>query len=142
MHGGDGDDVFTVDDTGFGRLDGGGGTDLVTFDGAGQSFDLTQLRGDQLSGIEHIDFGGSGDNVLTLDANIVFAATGATNSLTGAERSLLIDGDAGDTLNAQGDWNNMGTVTIGGEGYSVYQSTDGDGAQLFVHEDLVVSAAS
>ncbi|MDD9918750.1 MAG: hypothetical protein OXT01_29225 [Rhodospirillaceae bacterium] len=140
MHGGGGDDVFTVSDTGFGRLDGGGGTDLVTFDGAGQSFDLTQLRGDQLSSIEHIDFGGFGDNVLTLDADIAFAAAGETNSLTGAAHSLLIDGDSGDTLNALGEWSNTGTVTIGGEGYTVYQSTNND-AQIFVDDDIAVTAA-
>jgi hypothetical protein len=140
MHGGGGDDVFSVSDTGFGRLDGGGGTDLVSFDGAGQSFDLTQLRGDQLSGIEQIDFGGFGDNILTIDERIAFAATGGANSLTGAEHSLLIDGDTGDALNAVGDWNNTGTVTIGGEGYTVYQSGSND-AQIFVDDDITVSAA-
>ncbi len=140
MHGGSGDDVFAVSDTGFGRLDGGGGTDLVSFDGAGQTFDLTQLRGDQLGGIERIDFAGFGDNVLTIDDRIAFAATGGANSLTGAEHSLLIDGDAGDSLNAAGNWNNTGTVTIGGEGYTVYQSANND-AQIFVDDDITVSAA-
>ena len=140
MHGGDGDDVFAVSDTGFGRLDGGGGTDLVSFDGAGQTFDLTQLRGDQLGGIERIDFGGFGDNILVIDDRIAFAATGGANSLTGAEHSLVIDGESGDSLNATGDWNNTGTVTIGGEGYTVYQSANND-AQIFVDDDITVSAA-
>ena len=102
MHGGAGDDVFVAADTGFGRLDGGSGSDTVRF-GSG-SFDLTGLRGDQLSGVEHFDLSGSGDNTLTLDAEIVLAATGGVNPLTGAVDSLLIDGDSGDAVTAQGDW--------------------------------------
>jgi hypothetical protein len=43
MHGGDGDDIFVAADTGFGRIDGGAGTDIVRLDGG--SFDLTALRG-------------------------------------------------------------------------------------------------
>jgi hypothetical protein len=103
VHTDDGDDVFVAPDTGFGRFDGGSGTDLVTFEGAGQNFDLTSLRGDQLSGVERIDFSGFGDNILTLDTDITFAATGNENALTGEAHSLVIDGDAGDTLNAIGD---------------------------------------
>jgi formylmethanofuran dehydrogenase subunit C len=138
MHGGAGDDIFVAPDIGFGRLDGGGGNDTVRFDGGG--FDLTGLRGDQLSGVESFDLTGTGDNTLILDADIALAATGGTNPLTGAVDSLLIDGDAGDAVTAQGAWTNTGTVTIGGNGYSVYQS-DANGAQIFVDGDVAVSLA-
>ena len=140
VHTGDGDDVFVAPDTGFGRFDGGSGTDLVTFEGAGQNFDLTSLRGDQLSGVERIDFSGFGDNILTLDTDITFAATGNENALTGEAHSLVIDGDAGDTLNAIGDWTNTGAVTIEGTGYSVFQNSAND-AQIFVDDDIAVGAA-
>lgn len=136
MHGGDGDDIFIASNTGFGRLDGEGGFDTVRFDGG--SFDLTVLRGDQLSGIERFDITGTGDNTLTLGTEIALAATSGTNALTNVTDSLLIDGNAGDVVNAQGAWTNTGTVTIGGNGYSVFESSTND-AQVFVDTDVTVN---
>ena len=138
MHGGAGDDVFVASDTGFGRIDGGDGIDIVRFEGAGQSFDLGGLRGDQINAIEGFDLSGSGDNTLTLDADMVLAATRGANALTGGDNSLLIDGDAGDAVDAGAGWSNTGSVTIGGEGYSVFESAD-NGAQLFVDTNVAVS---
>ncbi len=136
MHGGAGDDVFVAADTGFGRIDGGGGTDTLRFDGGG--FNLTTLRGDQLSNVERIDITGSGDNTLTLDADIALGGSGGTNPLTGAVDSLLIDGDSGDAVAAQGAWTNTGTVTIDGNGYSVFES-DANGAEIHVDSDVAVN---
>jgi len=136
MHGGAGDDVFVAADAGFGRLDGGAGSDTVRV--ASGNLDLTTLRGDQLSGVEHFDLSGSGDNMLTFNADIALAATGGTNPLTGAVDSLLIDGDSGDTVSAQGAWTNTGTVTIGANGYSVFESGE-NGARIFVDGDVAVN---
>ena len=141
MHGGDGDDVFVAADTGFGRIDGGDGFDTVRFDGAGQSFDLGGLRGDQINAVEAFDLTGTGDNTLTLDADMVFSATRGTNAETGAGHSLIIDGDAGDAVDAGEGWSNTGTVTIGGDGYSVFESAN-NGAQIFVDDDVAVNLAS
>lgn len=140
VHGGDGNDVFVAPDTGFGRFDGRNGTDLLSFSGASKTFDLTAIRGNQINNAEHIDFTGSGDNTLVLDDRIVFAATGDSNTLTGAEHSLVIDGNAGDTVEVHGEWNNTGSVTIGGTGYSVYQS-DTNHAQIYVNDRVAVTAA-
>ncbi|MDD9906152.1 MAG: hypothetical protein OXT06_21485 [Rhodospirillaceae bacterium] len=107
-------------------------------DRAGQSFDLGGLRGDQINAIEGFDLSGSGDNTLTLDADMVLAATRGANALTGGDNSLLIDGDAGDAVDAGAGWSNTGSVTIGGEGYSVFESAD-NGAQLFVDTNVAVS---
>ncbi len=63
-----------------------------------------------------------------------------TNALTGTEHGLIIDGDAGDAVEAGAGWSNTGTVTIGGDGYSVYEN-DSNGAQLYVNEDVAVNAA-
>ena len=136
MHGGAGDDIFVAADAGFGRLDGGGGADTVRV--ASGNLDLTTSRGDQLSGVEHFDLSGAGDNTLTLDADIALAATGGVNPLTGAVDSLLIDGDTGDAVTAQGAWSNTGTLTIGGNGYSVFQDS-GNGATIFVDDDVAVN---
>ncbi len=138
MHGGDGDDVFVAPDTGFGRIDGGGGIDTVRFDGGG--FDVTGLRGDQLSGVERIDIAGTGNNTLTLDGDFALGATGGINALTGQSNSLLIDGDTDDTVVAQDSWSNTGSVTIGGNGYSVFES-DANGVQIFVDADVAVTIA-
>lgn len=139
MHGGDGDDLFIVRDTSFGRVDGGNGFDLITFDGAGESFDLTALRGDQFSSIEALDLTGSGDNALLLDSRIAFAATSGINAETGTSHSLIIEGDAGDSVNFQDSWNNTGSVTIGDNGYSVYQSVSHD-AQVYVDNSVTINA--
>ena len=136
IHGGAGNDIFVAADTGFGRLDGGGGTDTVRV--ASGDLDLTTLRGDQLSGIEYFDLTGSGNNTLTLDADIALAATGGVNPLTGVLDSLLIDGDSGDAVTAQGAWTNTGTVTIGANGYSVFESGD-NGATIFVDDVVAVT---
>jgi hypothetical protein len=140
MHGGGGDDVFVAPDTGFGRIDGGDGFYTIRFQAEGQSFDLTALRGDQVNGIEAIDLTGSGDNILTLDIDAVFAATRGINAATGTEHALIVDGDVGDTVNAGEGWSNTGTITIGGDGYSVYESDNGD-AQLYVSTHVYVGAA-
>ena len=137
-HGGAGDDVFVAPDTGFWRLDGGDGFDTLRFEGSGQSFDLTALRGDQLNAMEAIDITGSGDNTLIIDSDTAFSATRGVNALTGSEHTLIIDGDAGDTLEADAGWTNTGTATIGDDGYSVYENGDND-AQLFVNAAIAVN---
>ena len=139
LHGGAGNDVFVAADTSFGRLDGGDGFDVVRFEGAGQTFDLTVLRGDQLNALESFDITGSGDNVLIIDTDIVFSATRGENALTGTANTLIIDGNAGDTVEAGAGWSNTGTLTIGGDGYSVYDNGDND-AQIFVNTAITVNA--
>lgn len=139
VHGGEGDDVFVSQDTGFGRIDGGRGIDLVVFEGAGQVFDLTALRGDQFSNVEAIDITGSGDNSLLIDSNIVFAAMNGTNAVTGTGHTLVIDGDAGDTLAFADSWDEVDSAMIGDESYTVYQSA-ANTAQVFVNENIAVAA--
>lgn len=75
--------------------------------------------------------------MLTLNTDIVLAANAGTNPLMGAFDSLLIDGDSGDAVSAQGAWTNTGTVTIGANGYSVFESGD-NGARIFVDGDVAV----
>ncbi len=142
LFGGAGDDTFTnidasfvvPDDTGFGRLDGGGGFDLVDFTGETGSFNLTILRGDQLSGIENIDISGAGTVTLSLDVETVLSATDGTNALTGTENALVIDGNNGDVLNATGDWEDKGAATLAAlDGYTLYQD-DSTEAQIYIKD--------
>lgn len=142
MHGGDGNDVFVLADVGFGRLDGGADFDLVDFSGdTDQTFDLTTLRGDQLSNIERIDLTGTGDVGLIIDLDTVLSATGGTNAITGTDNALIIDGDTGDTVDAGVGWTNTGTTTIAEiNGYSVFENAD-TGAQIFVDSAVAVTVA-
>ena len=94
--------------------------------------------GDQLSGIKAIDFGGSGNNNLVLNDFIRLMAAGDVNNLTGTAESLLIDGNAGDEVDAGAGWTNTGYLTIGGSGYSFYESDD-NGSQLVINENVNVT---
>ena len=46
-----------------------------------------------------------------------------------------IAGDENQSVDAEGDWTNTGTTTIGGESYSIYQS-DSNGAQVAVDQQV------
>ena len=140
VHAGDGDDIFIAADTGFGRLDGGADFDLVDFSaGSDASFDLRPLRGDQLSNVERIDISGAGTVTLSLDGATVFSATGGTNSLTGTDHTLIIDGDAADSVDAGSGWVNNGTTTIAEiNGYSVFEHAE-TGSQMFVDSAVSVT---
>lgn len=142
LHGGADDDLFVLADAGFGRLDGGSGLDVVDFSGAdNQAFDLTALRGDQLSNIERIDFGNTVSGTLTLDIDTVLSATGGVNGLTGNDNSLVIDGGADDTLTASGGWEAGGSATIDGTSYSVFNDTT-SGAEILVNSAIVSASVT
>ncbi|MDD9926430.1 MAG: hypothetical protein OXR03_11430, partial [Rhodospirillaceae bacterium] len=140
VHAGDGDDIFIAADTGFGHLDGGADFDLVDFSAESDaSFDLRPLRGDQLSNIERIDISGAGTVTLSLDGATVFSATGGTNSLTGTDHTLIIDGDGADSVDAGSGWANNGTTTIAEiNGYTVFEHAE-TGAQMFVDSAVSVT---
>lgn len=132
--GGDGNDLFQVQDLTFTQIAGGQGTDTLQFTGAGASFNLTQLAGGQVSGIERIDLGSVGNATLTLDADAVLSLTDGANALTGAADSLVIAGDAGDQVDAGDGWQAAGETTIDGESYTVYQNDNG--AQVAVDQQV------
>ncbi len=141
LHGGAGDDLFILPDLSFGRLDGGDGLDRVVFEGDNPgSFNLIPLRGDQLSNIERIDISGTATVSLTLDVDTVLSATGGTNTLTGNDNSLIIDGDAGDTLTATGGWAADGSTTIDSTSYSIFNDTD-TGAEILVNSAIAASVS-
>jgi hypothetical protein len=125
--GGDGDDLFQVTDLTFAQIDGGDGADTIQFTGAGDSFNLGQLDGGQVTGIEQIDLSAVEDATLTLDADVVLG-------ITGEENSLIIAGDAGDQVVAGDGWAETGSTTIDGESYTVYQNDNG--AQIAVDDQV------
>ncbi|MEO5346787.1 MAG: hypothetical protein H7834_10475 [Magnetococcus sp. YQC-9] len=146
------------------RVDGGGGVDTLRLEGSGLTLDLTAIANQgaltpgsasRLESIETMDLTGSGNNTLTLAMSDLFDLTGmnvinsATQTALGwsngtysfaaseGRHQLVIDGNAGDVVNASGStfWTNQGTVTHNGHTYTVYNSNTGL-AQLLVDTAL------
>lgn len=134
MFGDAGDGVFELDGLDFSRLDGGDGMDTLLLTGAGQAFNLTQFRGDQIQSIEHIDLSALTGATLTLNNDILDALTGGMNALSGIEDSLVVSGDSDDTVDMGDGWTSTGTTTIDGESCSVYPNEQG--GQVAVDEQV------
>ena len=133
VHTGAGDDVliFNGASNGLSQLtfDGGDGTDTLKLSGAGQSFTLGSGQ-IQLSNVERVDISGVGDTTLTVSSSLF----GSSNTNSG--RTLIVDGDAGDTLHLQGDgWHQSGTTQIDGHGYTVYEHGQGTATMQIAAEN-------
>jgi len=146
------------------RVDGGGGVDTLKLSGAGITLDLAGIANQggstpgsasRIESIERIDLSGSGNNALTLglkdvldmagmnlfnnntgwvDGSYNLAAGGAGGVNPERRHQLVIDGNAGDTVNATGWGASAGTVTNGGQTYDVYNQ--GNYVQLLIDQDI------
>jgi hypothetical protein len=112
LRSGAGDDTLTVSDLNFRLADGGSGTDTLVLEGSGASFDFTALADSKTESIETVDFTGSGDNTLKLGVTDAINLSDELNfdfsSVVDAPKAVVIEGDAGDTLelapDARGAW--------------------------------------
>ena len=77
-----------------------------------------------MTDFEQIDLSGFGANLLTLDDTEVI------NLSTTSDR-VVVDGEAGDAVDAGAGWTNSGSEVILGEGFTVY--TQGT-AELVVND--------
>ncbi|TAN72142.1 MAG: tandem-95 repeat protein, partial [Magnetospirillum sp.] len=101
LFGGDGDDHLHITDSTFHFLDGGAGTDTLHLDG---NFDFSAIRDDILQNFEVIDLTFAGNQTVTLNASDLAHMSGGTNAVTGVANSMVIIGNAGDTVNLGNDW--------------------------------------
>ncbi|WP_169806056.1 beta strand repeat-containing protein, partial [Azohydromonas lata] len=132
------------------RIDGGAGVDSIVLAGSGITLDLTRVvnlggGASRIEGVEKIDLTGSGNNTLTLAAADV-SDLGGLNSFnagngwswlgsTVPRHQLLVDGNAGDVLNATGIWVDRGALSVGTQTYEVYDERAG-AAQLLVDKRI------
>ncbi|WP_333874524.1 calcium-binding protein [Methylobacter sp.] len=146
------------------RVNGGGGLDTLSLDGAGITLNLGAIANQgggspssasRIESIERIDLIGSGNNTLTLGVKDVLdmagfnnfnnandwadgtynLAAGGANGINPEQRhQLVIDGNAGDVVNASGWGASVGTVTNNGHTYNVYNQ--GSYAQVLVDANL------
>ncbi len=136
---GAGDDTLVFSGAGDGNtaltFDGGEGVDTLWLTGPSTSFDLTASNYD-LANLERLDVSGATDVTATLSGDLIAAITGAFNDLAGSENTLVVEGDAGDTLDLGASWNTVDTADIDGQGYTIYEYADG--ARVVADNDITV----
>lgn len=111
-------------------IDGGNGNDTLVFTGAGMTLDLTNLpTGASVSNIETIDLTGTGDNSLVI---------GLDDLLVSDSNTLVVNGDAGDTVTVTGATKLAADTTINGVTYAQYDIDSNGTADLLVQTDVSV----
>ena len=136
--GGAGNDTIIYDSaTDTLKVDAGTGTDILSVAGAGVTIDLTAIDDHVFEGFERIDLTGGG-NTLVLAVSDLYAITEDQNSLTGTGNTLVVDGAAGDAVDAGTGWTLINdAVNIGGQIFTKYTQ---DAATILVDNDVDQSA--
>ncbi len=105
--------------------DGGAGIDTLKIIGPSSSFDFSSGQM-SVTNVERIDISGTADVTLTIPDDLIPVTDTGVNALTGTARTLVVDGDSGDTLDLVGsDWSQVDTAQIDGQGYTVYEHDSG-----------------
>ncbi|TNC99977.1 MAG: FG-GAP repeat-containing protein [Rhodocyclaceae bacterium] len=134
----------------YARIDGGSGIDTLAIAGAFDTLNLTAVANQggaspssasRIESIERIDLTGYGNNTLIISSADVVDMAGMNsfndgNGWTGLggtvrKHQLVVNGDAGDLVNAAGFWTSNGTLSNGAHTYTVYDAAD-SAAQLLV----------
>lgn len=116
--------------------DGGAGIDTLQISGPSSSFDFSSGQM-SVTNVERIDISGTADVTLTISDDLIPTTDTGINALTGTARTMVVDGDSGDTLDLVGsDWNLVDTAQIDGQGYAVYE--DDSGMRVAADTDLTV----
>ena len=101
LFGGEGNDHLHITDGAFHFLDGGTGTDTLHLEA---SIDFSAIRDDILQNFEVMDLTFAGNQTVTLNASDLAHMCGGTNAATGVANSMVIIGNAGDTVNLGTGW--------------------------------------
>lgn len=117
VRGGAGDDEITITAVDFADINGGNGTDELVLDGTGLTLDLTGPGNAGVSSIETFDITGSGNNTLILDQQAVFDLT---EERSAGAATLIVRGNAGDTVDLQSGFSANGTTMIDGLTFNIF----------------------
>ncbi|WP_060511485.1 BapA/Bap/LapF family large adhesin [Pseudomonas sp. NBRC 111124] len=131
LEGGAGNDILEVVDQHFASVDGGTGTDTLLWGGGDASIDLGTLA-DRIHNIEVIDLNDTSAVALTLNLADVVAITEIGND------TLIIKGDAKDSVHMTDNWNLVGTQTTDGIDYNQYTAQEDPSHHLWVQNSIHV----
>ncbi len=133
VNAGPGDDLVTVWDTTFRRLDGGTGTNTLEFEGYnGENWNLTTLSpGIRLKNFEILDITAYGSNTLTLNS--------LTVTKLSSDNIVAVLMDPTDTLNLSADFSSTGTVYQSGQTLYKYTSSTSAATVLVAESNSTVS---
>ncbi|WP_416559215.1 Ig-like domain-containing protein [Limnohabitans sp. yimb22184] len=168
LYGGAGDDSFVIDQAmitalqsamGSGgnvaqlaRIDGGTGKDTITLTGTDLTLDLTQVASQaasnttgssRINSVEVIDITGSGNNALKLNLFDVLDMGSANIFEATGRQQLMVKGNAGDTVDLNGDgagtagWTQGTAVSLSSVSYDVWNH-DTSLATLYVSQGAFV----
>jgi hypothetical protein len=122
---GAGNDIVRVSNMAFSDVDSGSGVDTLAILGDGRTMNLIVRPNNEITGIETIAIAGSGDNTLRLAQRDLFDLSDTTNQ-------LKVTGNAGDTVDLVGTWNDGG---VSG-GFHTYTSR---AATILIDTDIFVT---
>ncbi|XQM33845.1 hypothetical protein DFLDMN_000655 [Cupriavidus sp. H19C3] len=138
-NGGAGNDTIHVSALDFKAVDGGMGTDVLVFDGKNQNIDLNLFKS-KITGIEKIDLGINGSNLMTIGYNDVQRLGAMNLASNDGKAQFIVTGDNTDTLALRKptgyNWTDAGHQTLDGVSYHVY--TLGT-SELFVDDRVNVT---
>jgi hypothetical protein len=133
-----GNDTLVVTSAALGKADGGSGIDALALDSLGAQIDLTGALGGTLKSIELIDLDGHQANNLVLDPSVVAGLAGTNGAAFGAH-TLLVKGDAADTVSLTGTWTADGTVSNPYRQTGTYNVFISGEAKLLLEGEVAVS---
>lgn len=115
------------------------GTDVLVFDGKNQNIDLNLFKS-KITGIEKIDLGINGSNLMTIGYNDVQRLGAMNLASNDGKAQFIVTGDNTDTLALRKptgyNWTDAGHQTLDGVSYHVY--TLGT-SELFVDDRVNVT---
>jgi hypothetical protein len=132
VRGGAGDDSIAITATTFADISGGRGIDTLALAGSGLNLDLVRNPRPRLESIEVIDLTGTDNNSLTVSELAIYQLT---EERSGGEATLIVRGNAGDSVTALGFIAN-GTQVVDGITYNRFEQGN---ANLLVESGVTVA---
>lgn len=129
LAGGAGDDTLIIVDQQFTSVDGGSGTDTLLWSGGAANIDLSNLAA-RVHNIEVIDLN------TTAPVNLTLSLSDLVSVLSSDNDTLMIKGNAQDTVHMTGQWDAGGLHQAGGVEYVQYSPQEDPSHHLWVQSGI------